>query len=188
VSWGGCRGGGVVRRGGQKNIRCGGKKVLSKFTQGLEGSLRSFVQLLAAGNQAAQNNMKRMILAGILLIGGGVASSQAGTYGSAYVRQDCAPAAYNSGYSRAYPQSYYYQDHDALHNQMGYERRNLHETIKAERRAAERDLREQREHGAPEWQVKAQRRALNESLKQQHRQGHELIKDQHRAAEYALRW
>jgi hypothetical protein len=149
--------------------------------------------------------MKKIILSAVLLLGVGVATSQAGVSfgisidngrytGSGYVASDCAPApVYSQPGCPPQAQSGYYSGgfrdgHELLHRDLREERADLHHDIRQARQAVHRQLKVERAYGVPHRVRAEQLKAANRVLREQHREGHYELRGEHRAGHYELGW
>lgn len=155
--------------------------------------------------------MKKIVLAAVVALGAGIATSQAGTFfgisiGSAgryprggwvqppYAYPNVTP--YYGGdtyqapvYRYPYPGQYYYpyNEHGDMHRELQAEHHDMHQDLDATHWAEHQQLNQEAAQGVPRWVLNAQHRAEHRNLDALHADGHGQLQDEHAEGHDSLR-
>ncbi len=171
---------------------------------GDEGMRRTFN---GEKNQAVRKKMKRIILAAVVILGAGLATSHAGTFfgitfgtGRPYEGRGYPQPVYSYpygapyqyvqpsyGYSAPAP-DYQYDLHRDLHQELGAEHHDLHQELDAQHAAEHQRLANEAAAGAPWWELALQHRMDHRQLDAQHWEKHGHLDGEHAAGHDQLGW
>ncbi len=169
-----------------------------------EGTRRTFK---GEKNQAVRKKMKKIILAAVVILGAGMATSHAGTFfgitfgiGRPYEGGGFPQPVYSQPYGAPYQYvqpsydysppapGYPYGLHRDLHQELRAEHHDLHQELDAQHAAEHQRLANEAAEGAPWWELALQHRMEHHQLDAQHWGAHAQIDSEHAAGHDQLGW